>query len=53
MEMVVTEVLALSTRCFKDTVPFRPGTPAMAVGVRTKQGRVRLGIPPSLRRMLA
>ena len=51
--MVVTEVLALSTRCFKATVPFRPGTPAMAVGVRTKQGRVRWGIPPSLRRMLA
>lgn len=49
----MTEVLALSTRCFKDTVPFRPGTPARAVGVRTKQGRVRWGNPPSLRRMLA
>lgn len=43
--MVVSEVLALSTRCFKDTVPFRPGTPAMAVRSEDEAGKGQMGNP--------
>lgn len=43
--MVVTEVLALSTRCFKDTVPFRYGTLAKAARSEEKAGKAQVGNP--------
>lgn len=41
----MTEVLALSTRCFKDTVPFRYGTLAKAARSEEKAGKAQVGNP--------